>query len=67
MLDRASCYVNVSVSIGSISFRFRSEPPPLRIEAQHGRDVDVSMFHKYHSRTSRDALVENLVNPGTTT
>ena len=27
MLDRASCYVNVAVSIGSITFRFRSEPP----------------------------------------
>ena len=28
VLDRACCYVSVSVSIGSITLRFRSEPPP---------------------------------------
>ena len=34
MLDRVCCHSNVSISIGSIRFRFGSEPPPLVIEAQ---------------------------------
>ena len=33
MLDRACCHINVSVSIGSTAFRFRSEPPPLWFRA----------------------------------
>ena len=36
MLDRASRRVSVSVLVGSITFRFRSEPPALAIEAQLG-------------------------------